>query len=305
MNNLKQTTWSKQIVIISGKGGTGKTTLAAALADLAENRLVADCDVDAADLHILLKPEITDVNPFTGAKKAYINQALCSECGLCEEYCRFDAIENFKVDTIACEGCGFCVRICPEKAIDFNEHVSGFYQKGAFDDSDFFGAYLQPGEGNSGKLVSQVKKSALNQVKTKQREWYIIDGPPGIGCPVNASLNGADLILVVTEPTVSGVHDLQRVIQVALQFKIPVAIVINKCDLNPQIAREITQYAAQNQFPVFGKIPFDEQVVRALMHGHLITRYPDSLACKEIRNIWSNIERYFISGARDDQVFEK
>jgi MinD superfamily P-loop ATPase len=291
MNNPDKT---KQIVIISGKGGTGKTTLAAALTDLAENQTIADCDVDAADLHILLKPEITDTQPYSGGKKAFIVRERCTECGICEDYCRFDAIHDLWIDPIACEGCGFCVKICPERAINFNQAITGSYRQGIFDHSDFFGARLQPGEGSSGKLVSQVKQQAQKQAETVQRKWFFIDGPPGIGCPVNASVTGADLILAVTEPAVSGLHDLQRVIHLALSFNISVAVVINKHDLNFEITRKIEHHAAQNRFPVIGYIPFDEQVVTALMQEQTITKYPDCPAAREIEKIWANIQELLI-----------
>jgi MinD superfamily P-loop ATPase len=284
---------TKQIVIISGKGGTGKTTLAAALTDLAENQVVADCDVDAADLHILLKPEIISKTPYSGGKKAFIHQDLCTKCGLCEAYCRFNAINDFQVDTIACEGCGLCFRLCPEQAIDFENASTGIYQEGIFDHSHFFGARLQPGEGSSGKLVSQVKSQAQKEAESSHRDWYFVDGPPGIGCPVNSSLTGADLAIVVTEPTVSGLHDLQRVILLAGRFKIPIMVVINKCDINSEIAREIEQHATHNNCQVIGHIPFDEAVVQALMQEQTVIHYSNSAAAQEIKSIGNQIMHMF------------
>lgn len=283
----------KQIVIVSGKGGTGKTTITAALAVLSQNTVVADCDVDAANLDILLKPTIEKTEPYIGGKKAEIDSVRCTKCSLCEEYCRFDAIHNFSVDPIACEGCGFCVRICPEGAIEFREAISGKYFAGAFNSSPFFSAKLQPGEGNSGKLVSEVKKQADNIMQTASWEWYYGDGPPGIGCPVNASMTGADLVLVVTEPTVSGLHDLERLVQLTKRFQISTAVVINKFDLNSEMTIKIESFALRNGLPLMGKIPFDETVVWSLMKEKNIIDFPDSPAANAILSIWQSVQSFF------------
>ncbi|HFE63504.1 hypothetical protein B1H10_05160 [candidate division KSB1 bacterium 4484_188] len=280
----------KQVVIISGKGGTGKTTLTAAFIALSENKLVADCDVDAADLHILLNPVIHQSHVFIGGKKAKIDPQRCTECGLCETYCRFDAIHNFVVDPIACEGCGFCVRLCPDDAIDFKVAPSGNYYESVFGDSEFFHAKLIPGEGNSGKLVSQVKKQAEKTMRNNNREWYFVDGPPGIGCPVNASLTEADFVVAVTEPTISGLHDLERLIKLIERFKIPTGVVINKHDLNQEMTQRIERYAIKSGLTVLGTIPFDEQVVKSLLQKKIITEFPDSIAAREIKTIWTSIQ---------------
>ena len=279
----------KQIVIVSGKGGTGKTTITAAFAALADSQVIADCDVDAADLHILLKPEITQTHPYTGSKKARINIDLCSQCGICEEYCRFDAIKNFIIDSVKCEGCGFCVKLCPDNAIEFEDTIAGFYFKGKVGPHPFLSARLNPGEGNSGKLVSQVKQQAQKVLQQSWKKWMIVDGPPGIGCPVNASLSGADFILIVTEPTVSGLHDLRRIVKLIQRFDVSAGIIINKFDLNKEISNKIQCLARNEKLPVLGQIPFDETVIESLMKEEIITHYPNSSAGKIIIEAWQKI----------------
>ncbi len=283
----------KQIVVVSGKGGTGKTTLAASLSVLTAKRVMADADVDAADLHILLKPQLQNSYPYVGGKKAFIDSFRCTQCGICEEYCRFDAIQDYRVDPLACEGCGFCMQLCPQQAIDFREVVSGFYHEGLIDGGKFVDAVLRPGEGNSGKLVSQVKKRAAALAESTELEWLIVDGPPGIGCPVNASLTGVDLAVMVTEPTVSGLHDLERLVQLIHRFRIPAGVVINKADLNDVICSQIESFAENEQLPLLGKIPFDETVVTALLEEKIITEFPDCPAAREIVQIYQNINTFF------------
>jgi MinD superfamily P-loop ATPase len=283
----------RQIVLVSGKGGTGKTTLAAALSSLFDKQVVADGDVDAADLHILLKPRVQNNYPYVGGKKAAINLEHCTRCGLCMEFCRFAAIENYRVDPLACEGCGFCFNICPEQAVTFSEVVSGYYRESIIPSGNFVDAELQPGEGNSGKLVSEVKKRAMAITTSEKTEWLIVDGPPGIGCPVNASLAGADLVLVITEPTVSGLHDLERVIQLIKRFRIPSGVVINKHNLNPAMCEKIERYTRNEGLFLFGKIPFDEAVVTALLARKIITEFPDNSAAREIVLIYGQIKNFF------------
>ena len=280
-----------QVVIISGKGGTGKTTLTAAFTKLAHEMIVADCDVDAADLHIVLKPEISNSFQYQGGRKAVIDLEKCTQCGLCEEYCRFNAIFNFRIDTITCEGCGFCYHICPENAIDMRKVISGYYHICNFPGGDFVYAALEPGEGNSGKLVSEVKRQANNIAEDKGKKWFLVDGPPGIGCPVNASLSQTDFIIIITEPTVSGLHDLQRVVELIQRFNIPSAVVVNKYDLNHAMTHSIEEYSTESEIKIAGKIPFDETVERALIVGRNIMEFGDSPAAIEIFNIWENIKR--------------
>ncbi|MFH1195830.1 MAG: ATP-binding protein [bacterium] len=279
----------KQIVILSGKGGTGKTTLSAAFTSLVNNKVVIDCDVDAANLHLVLKPEIIGSYDFSGGKKATINRNKCDECGLCETVCRFEAIHNYSVDQLSCEGCGFCYRICPADAIKFVPSKSGSYFECKLpDESKFYYAKLFPGEGNSGKLVSEIKRKALDNISS-DIEWVIVDGPPGIGCPVNASLASADYAVIVTEPTVSGIHDLKRLVELLNKFKIRAGIVINKYDLNEIIATQVFKYAEVEKIPVIGTIPFNKEFVNALINGENIIDVNKNLR-EEILTIFKQLE---------------
>ncbi|MFC2139045.1 ATP-binding protein [Bacteroidota bacterium] len=282
----------KKLVILSGKGGTGKTTLSAAFAHLSKNKTVIDCDVDAADLHLLFNPQNIYKKEFIGGKKAFIDSSQCTKCGLCESYCRFNAIHNYKVDQIACEGCGFCYRICPDGAIRFDYSVSGHYYNSKIenDETDFHYAKLLPGEGNSGKLVTELKKTADEQ-QNGNVTLQLIDGPPGIGCPVNASVSQMDFALIVTEPTLSGLHDLKRIVELTQQFNVPAFILINKYDLNFDVTKEIKMFAEENNITVIGKISFDTEVIAALQHGKSILEYPESIAAGEINSIWRRLQK--------------
>ncbi len=278
-----------QIVFLSGKGGTGKTTFAASFAKIIEEKIVIDCDVDAANLYLLLKPKKNKESKFIGGKKAEIDELKCSGCGLCEEVCRFDAIKNFKIDPFGCEGCGFCVRVCPDNAISFEPNVSGTFSEGKLEDkSIFFQARLHPGEGNSGKLVSEIKKQALNNINEKT-EWIIIDGPPGIGCPVNASLAGSDFIVLIAEPTLSGLHDLRRLIELLRRFKLPYGIIINKYDINEGITAVITELANRSETTLLGKIAFNPDFVHSLQLGKTIIEYNSEIKT-QIEEIWAKIK---------------
>jgi len=285
----------KQILVISGKGGTGKTVVAAALASLAQKAIFADCDVDAANLYLILNPEVKKKYEFRSGKTAVINEDSCSACGLCQELCRFDAIEKnkttdkFIIDPISCEGCGFCALACPQGAIEMQENLSGHW----FVSSTRFGplvhAKLGVAEENSGKLVSTVKQKAKELGNQNNSDWIIIDGSPGIGCPVIASLSDTDCALIIIEPTVSGVHDAQRVIKVADHFKVPVKIVINKFDLNNDITREIEKFATENNIEVIGKIPFDKKVVESVVQGKTIIEYAPNGVGRLFSEIWEKI----------------
>lgn len=280
----------KQIVILSGKGGTGKTTFSAALSSLVNNKLIIDCDVDAANLYIILNPRIINIFEFSGGKKAFIEREKCNRCGLCETICRFDAINDFIVDNISCEGCGFCFRVCPSNVILFNPIISGnYYECRLNDNSAFYYARLYPGEGNSGKLVSEIKKEALKK-KSLETEWIIVDGPPGIGCPVNASIVGANYVVIVTEPTLSGIHDLKRLVELIIALKVKAGIVINKYNLNPSIALQISKYAEDKSVPIIGQIPFDDKFVKALMNKNNIVDVDESIR-KLILSIWQNVKQ--------------
>jgi MinD superfamily P-loop ATPase len=253
----------KEIVVISGKGGTGKTVFSGALATFFDNKVLADCDVDASDLHLLTEPKILETIEFRSGKTAFIDEKKCSQCGLCERICRFDAIKNFRVDEISCEGCAFCYHICPMHAIEMKINISGhiFISETRFGDMVF--AKLGAGEENSGKLVSKVKEEARKFGK----DLMIVDGSPGIGCQVISSIGGANIVVIITEPTMSGIHDLERVLKVCQYFQIDSKIVINKYDLNSEMANEIIEKFGDK---ILGKISFDKSVLEAVSNGETI-----------------------------------
>jgi MinD superfamily P-loop ATPase len=285
----------KQLVILSGKGGTGKTVLSACFAVLASNKVMADCDVDASNLYLLLHPEIQETHPFFGMNKARIDAEKCTSCRQCEEVCRFDAIHqtqtgDFWVDRISCESCGICSLICPADAIPMEKNQSGEWYVSRTSYGPFVHAKLGIGEENSGKLVTEVRKNAKELAEKNGMEWVIVDGPPGIGCPVIASLSGADLTLVVTEPTPSGMHDMKRVIQVASHFGTKTACCINKYDLNVTNTEKIQDWCSQNSVPVVGKIPYDDFVTKSLTQGKPLVEYTDNPTTKAIRNSWENLK---------------
>ncbi len=282
----------KQIVIISGKGGTGKTVITGAFAALVKNKVMADCDVDAADLHLLLQPVIKERHEFRSGQTAIIDKQICQKCGECISVCRFNAIsQDFIVDPISCEGCAFCSYICSFNAIKMEENISGEW----FISETRFGpmvhAKLEIGEENSGKLVSLVRKQAKDLAEKNNLDWVIIDGAPGIGCPVIASFSDVDCALVVTEPTLSGLHDATRVIDVAKHFSISVKLVINKYDLNPNMSEEIEKYCKKNGISLIGKIGFDKSVVEAMVNGKTIIEYKDSPVKGEIQKIWDILQK--------------
>ena len=282
----------KQIVIISGKGGTGKTILTGAFAALAKNKVMADCDVDAADLHLLLKPVIKERHEFKSGKTARIEKELCKQCGKCLSVCRFDAInDDFTIGPISCEGCGFCSLVCPEGAIKMEKNISGEW----FISDTRFGpmvhAKLGVAQENSGKLVSLVRNEAKRLAEKKNCDWIIIDGAPGIGCPVIASLSGIDCALVVTEPTLSGLHDASRVIDVAKHFKVKTRLVINKYDLNVDMTKEIEKYCEKANVKLIGKISFDKSVVKAMVDGKTVIEYMDGKIKHEFVDIWEALKR--------------
>ncbi len=281
----------KQITILSGKGGTGKTTLTAAFAALAEDAVIADCDVDAPDLHMLLHPKIIEKQEFKGSKLAVINENKCIKCGLCREKCRFDAItEDLKIDPFSCEGCGVCAIVCPVNAITLTEQISGY----AYISKTKFGfmvhAMLNPGEANSGKLVTLVKQNAKTLAENEDIPLIIVDGPPGIGCPVIASIADVDVGLVISEPTMSGIHDLKRVILLLKHFNIPSLVCINMYDINRDNTQKILEFCRENDIEVVGKIPFDSKVVEAMINGKTIVEFsPESNVTEEIRKIWEKL----------------
>lgn len=284
----------KELVIVSGKGGTGKTSLAGALASLFQNKIIADCDVDAANLHIILTPEeVLSQKEFTGGKKANINLNRCTQCGVCRDICRYDAIsEEFIVDPVSCEGCGACFFLCPAKAIDFTPQLAGHCYTCSTPSNDcFVFAELLPGEENSGKLVAMVRNEAREEAKKEGVRLILIDGPPGIGCPVISSLTGTHLALIVTEPTPTGIHDLKRIVDLALHFKIKVAIVVNKSDINPQYVTEIRQYCETQGLTYSGEIPYEVKITEAQKEMKTILDFaPECEASRAIREIHKKIQ---------------
>lgn len=284
----------KQLVVISGKGGTGKTIISASFATLAQNKVIVDCDVDAADLYLLLHPEIQESHQFIGGKKAKLDLEKCTRCGECTKVCRFSAIEEnpigeFIIDPISCEGCGICSYICPVEAIAMEENISGEWFVSQTKYGPFVHARLAIAEENSGKLVTEVRKKAKEIAEKNSLDFVIIDGPPGIGCPVIASFSGTDLALVVTEPTLSGIHDMERVIQVAHHFKTQTACCINKFDINLKNSEQIENWCNKNSIPLVGKVPFDEEVTKSMVQGTPLTEFSNNSAAKEIKKIWQKL----------------
>jgi MinD superfamily P-loop ATPase len=283
----------KEVVIISGKGGTGKTSLVAAFASLAEKMVLCDADVDAADLHLIMAPEVKNQADFQSGHRAAINKEKCTECGLCRNLCRWRAIsEAFEVDSIECEGCGVCTYFCPEKAIDFPLNTCGEW----FISDTRFGpmvhARLGIAEENSGKLVSLVRRESKRLAEDKGMDLILTDGAPGVGCPVIASIGGADAVLVVTEPTVSGEHDMERVVRLAGFFNIPALVCVNKADLNMEKAGEIEKFAANRKLAFLGHIPFDPLFTRAMVQGQTIFEYDgNSEAANAVRAIWRRLSK--------------
>ncbi|MBN2543690.1 ATP-binding protein [bacterium] len=283
----------KQILIISGKGGTGKTSLTAAITRLYDDIVVADCDVDAPDLHILLKPDIKERSVFKGGKLADIDPEKCTECGKCTEVCQFGAItEDFTVKKFSCEGCGVCVWNCPFDAITMYQKESGEYYISEIENGIMLHALLNPGEENSGKLVTGVKQKALTFAEKRNVEFMLIDGPPGIGCPVISSLSGVDLAVIVTEPTKSGIHDLERVLKAANHFGVQSKVVINKSDLNPENTEKIKGYLDKEDIEVLAEIPFSSRFIEALKQAKTIVDFtPDGIESQCIREIKSKLDK--------------
>jgi len=279
----------KEITVLSGKGGTGKTSVTASLAVLTQNAVLTDCDVDAPDLHMLLKPEVLEKHEFKASRVAVLDEELCVQCGKCEEYCRFGAIEKQVIDPVLCEGCGVCVYVCPMAAIELEKRISGY----AFISKTKYGpmshALLNPGEENSGKLVSLVRKNAKKIAEKENCELIINDGPPGIGCPVIASVGGVNVGLIVVEPTLSGIHDMERAQGLLNHFKIPCLVCVNKYDLNEDNTSRIEEFCSSNGVKVVGKIPFDPVVTEAMVAGKPVVEYsPESSVSKAIEELWKN-----------------
>ncbi len=283
----------KELVVISGKGGTGKTSIVASFAALAENCVLADCDVDAADLHLVLEPQIISRQDFSGGSRAEIVPENCTACGECMRVCRFDAVikdpatGRYHIDPIACEGCGVCSWFCTDKAIKFGPVVNGELYISSTRRGPMLHAKLGVAEENSGKLVSAVRREARRVAEEQKRELIIVDGSPGIGCPVIASLAGADFVLVVSEPTVSGLHDLGRVAELLKHFQIRGAVCINKWDLNPGQSSEIEKHAVASGLSVAGRVRYDRAFTEAQIMRQALVEYRSDGSAADIRAVWT------------------
>jgi len=279
-----------EVAVISGKGGTGKTTVCAALGLIADEIVMADCDVDAPDLHILLNPTNRTTNEFIGGKVAVVDYDLCTDCGLCEKACRFHAITGSKIDPIACEGCGVCEIVCPENAIKMVDRQAG----NLFDSDTRAGrmahAKLLPGEGNSGKLVTEVRKLASKIATDNGISTVLIDGSPGIGCPVIATVTGIKLGIIVTEPTLSGIHDMERVNELLGKFKIKATVIVNKFDLNMENTENIERYCKANDIEILGKIKFDHIMTDSMVAATTLPEFaPDHEISLLLREMWARV----------------
>jgi len=282
----------KELVVISGKGGTGKTVITASMAALAKNKIIADCDVDAADLHLILSPTLKERHAFKSGVTAVVDKNLCTKCGRCREVCRFGAVNgDFEIDPISCEGCAFCSFVCPAGAIKMEENDTGEWFVSDTPFGPLVHARLGIAEENSGKLVSLVRKKAKEIAEKEKKEWVIIDGSPGIGCPVIASISGANMALVVTEPTMSGLHDAGRVVDVARHFKVATALVINKYDLNLDMSGKIEEYCGNNGVELIGRLAFDENVVKAVVAGKPPVEYPGVRIKDDLKKVWDRVKR--------------
>lgn len=286
----------KQIVFISGKGGTGKSTLVASLSQIVKNKMLADCDVDAPNLNILLSENVIEKKEYYGAKEAIIDESKCLQCGICRRTCRFGAInEDFKILPFKCEGCGACTLICPADAIHLEEVKTGNTFVSKTNRGTFSHALLDIGAEGSGKLVTEVRKNVKDY--EDKEEWLLIDGSPGIGCVVIASITGANAVVAVSEPTMSGISDLQRVLAVARHFDIPGFVCINKYDLNLEMTKKIDDFCMENGFQVIGKIPFEPKIVQALREFKTPIDAGLANITLEIESIWQRLSAEISSDA--------
>ncbi len=283
----------KELTIISGKGGAGKTSVMASFASLAESKIIVDADVDAADLHLVLPPDIEKEEPFTGMGLAVIDPDRCTACGDCRDRCQFDAIsEDFVVDRLACEGCGVCVHFCPAEAIDFPARTCGRWFISNTRHGRMVHARLGIAEENSGMLVTLLRNEAKKLAEAEGRELILLDGPPGIGCPVIASMTGADAVLVVTEPTLSGIHDLERVNELAAFLKVPAMVCVNKYDINSDMSEKIRQYAADNNMTYVGEIPYDRDVTAAMVAQEALVDHSSGPAAVAVKDVWEKVSAF-------------
>lgn len=291
----------KEILIVSGKGGAGKTSLAACFARLAHRAVLVDCDVDASDLPLLLHPEVLEEHRFSSGVIPEINRERCMRCGRCIDLCRFHAIApgsdgQAELRSGACEGCGVCADHCPAGAITLTERHCGRWMRSRTVFGTMFHAGLLPGAENSGKLISAIRAAARHEAEKQHCDYLLSDGPPGIGCPVISAATGIDFAVAVAEPTVSGIHDLKRLMVLLRQFETEFALVVNKSDLNHAATAELEQFCARNRIPVLGRIPFDPLFPAMLRDGKTVLEAPDSSAACHVAAIWHQLTRLFTQG---------
>jgi MinD superfamily P-loop ATPase len=297
----------KQITVISGKGGTGKTVLTAAFAAIAKSKVMADCDVDASDLHLLLHPRIEETHDFKGGMKAILDPEQCTLCGECLRVCRFDAISEESennggspkviIQPISCEGCQVCALVCPAGAIRMQENVAGQWYLSGTRYGPMVHARLGIAQENSGKLVTVVRRNAREIAQKERLDLVIVDGPPGIGCPVIASITGVDLVVIVTEPSLSAISDLKRVLDLTRHFRIPSTVLVNKCDLNRENTEAIEEFCRAEGIPAAGKLEFDNLFTQAMVQGTTVIEHSKSNLAREIANIWDRIQSEVADGA--------
>ncbi|MBP6978209.1 MAG: P-loop NTPase [Bacteroidales bacterium] len=285
-----------EIAVISGKGGTGKSSLTAAFATLSQKVVLVDCDVDAANLYILFNPLHDEKLEYVGSQKAVIDYTLCTHCGLCLTYCRFDAISindgRVEISETFCDGCYLCARICPEEAITMVQNNKSRMYAGPFRKGMMIYGWLAPGEENSGKMVSRLRERAKQVAKENSIETILLDGPPGIGCPAISTITGVHTAVIVTEPSLSGLCDLERTLEVTEKFNLKVWVVINKNDINLEIRSRIKMFCKNRNVPVAGELPFDQQMVDSIVHcKSMIEWAPESSISQKIRKIWKQIHR--------------
>ncbi|MDA3890375.1 MAG: ATP-binding protein [Salinivirgaceae bacterium] len=283
----------REITVLSGKGGTGKTTITAALASIAQNTVYCDNDVDAADLHLIFHPKILEEYKFSSGYKAIIDSNICTNCGVCQQLCRFDAIHlsdigNYEVNSFQCEGCRLCERICEAGAIHSELNLNNYWYVSSTRFGQLVHAKMGPGEENSGRLVSQVRKRAKEIAIETKAQFIINDGPPGIGCAAISSLSGTDLVLLVIEPTKSGLHDAKRLIELINSFDIDACAIINKYDINNQVSVNIEEFLEKNRIKLLAKIPFNKSVVQAMVQDKTIVEYDvNSYISKQLKEVWN------------------